>query len=176
MAAPAASGAFAGAFAADIGVVDLDPRPGGAKLVPAVALDHRLHQLVLDPPGGIGRDPEPAAQLDVGQALLALSQQVHGAKPYPDRQLGAQQDGAGDQRQLIPTAPALQQLTVADLAILCCRAPRTLEALWPAPGEPRLPAGLLVRIEPLEGIVGEALRCCTRFRITIPQFLAECRW
>ena len=24
---------------------------------------------------------EPAAQLDVGQALLALSQQMHGAKP-----------------------------------------------------------------------------------------------
>jgi hypothetical protein len=51
----------------------------------------------------------------------------------------------------------LQQLTVADLAILCCCASRTLEALRPAPGEPRLPAGLLVRIEPLKGIIREAL-------------------
>jgi hypothetical protein len=118
MTAPTAPGAFAGALTADIGVVDLDPRPGGAKHVTAVAFDHSLHQLVLDPPGGVGRDPEPAAQLDVGQALLALSQQVHGAKPNPHRQLGALQDGAGDQRCLMPTAPALQQLTIADLVIL----------------------------------------------------------
>jgi len=97
LAAPAAPGAFAGALAADIGVVDLDQRFGDAKLVSAVALDHRLHQLVLDPAGGVGRDPEPAAQLDVGQALLALSQQVYGAKLNPHRQLGAPQNGAGDQ-------------------------------------------------------------------------------
>jgi hypothetical protein len=30
MAAPTAPGAFAGALTADIGVVDLDPRPGAA--------------------------------------------------------------------------------------------------------------------------------------------------
>jgi hypothetical protein len=66
MTAPAPPGAFASALAADIGVVDLDPGPGSAKLVTAVTLDHRLHQLVLDPPSGIGRDPEPATQLDVG--------------------------------------------------------------------------------------------------------------
>src|SRR5580700_1824206 len=97
MTAPAPPGAFASALAADIGVVDLDPGPGSAKLVTAVTLDHRLHQLVLDPPSGVGRDPEPATQLDVGQALLALSQQVHSAKPNPHRQLGTLQYGAGDQ-------------------------------------------------------------------------------
>jgi hypothetical protein len=42
--------AFARALAANIGVVDLDPGPGGAKLVTAVAFDHRLHQLGLGPP------------------------------------------------------------------------------------------------------------------------------
>src|SRR3954465_8992287 len=59
-----------GALAADIGVIDLDPRPGGAHLVTAVAFDHCLHQLVLDPPGSIGRNPEPPAQLDIGQSGL----------------------------------------------------------------------------------------------------------
>ena len=189
VAAPTAPGAFAGALAADIGVVDLDPRPAGAKLVAAITLDHRLHQLVLNPPGGVGRDPEPPAQLDVGQAFLALGEQMHGAEPHPHRQLGALQDGAGDQRCLIAAAPALQQLTVADLAILCRRAPRTLEALRPAPGEPRLPARLLIRIEPLEGIIREALlvlHAVARhrfdpenlrdFRKIIPQYPAECRW
>src|SRR6476469_11216413 len=94
MASPAAPGALSGALAADIGVIDLDPRPGGAQLVAAVAFDHRLHQLVLNPPGGIGRDPKPPAQLDVGQPFLALGEQMHGAEPYSHRQLGALQDGA----------------------------------------------------------------------------------
>src|SRR5712671_2305939 len=89
LAAPTAPGAFTGALTADIGVVDLDPRPGGAKHVTAVAFNHGLHQLVLDPPGVVGRDPEPGTQLDVGQTLPALSQQMHSAKPNPHRQLGA---------------------------------------------------------------------------------------
>src|SRR5215471_2577703 len=79
---------------------------------------------------------------------------MHGAKPNPHRQLGALQDGTGDQRCLIATAPALQQLTIADLA--GC-APRTLEALRPAPGKPRPAAGRLIRIKPFEGIIREAL-------------------
>src|SRR5260221_6741641 len=81
MAAPAPSGAFASALAADIGVVDLDPGPGGAKLVTAVSLPHRPHQPVLDPPSGGGRDPQPATQLDGGQGLLSLRQQARHAQP-----------------------------------------------------------------------------------------------
>ena len=57
-------------------VVDLDARASGAELVTTVALEHGLHQLVLHPPGSPGRDPEPPAQLDAGQALLALGEQV----------------------------------------------------------------------------------------------------
>src|ERR1051325_2960560 len=118
MAAPTTPGAFAGALTADIGVVDLDPRPAGAKLVAAVPLDPRLHQLVLNPPGGIGRDPQSPAQLDVGQPFLALGEQMHGAEPPPHRQLGALQDGAGDQRGLMAALSALQKLTPTDLTIL----------------------------------------------------------
>ena len=61
---------------------------------------------------------QPPTQLDVGQAFLALGQQVHGAEPNPHWQLGALEDGAGGQRCLVAALPALQQLTVADLAIL----------------------------------------------------------
>src|SRR3954454_10979552 len=117
VAAPPASGALPGALTADIGVVDLDPRPAGAKLVAAGPLDHRLHQFVLTPPGGIARDPKAPAQLDVGQPFLALSEQMHGTEPYPHRQLGALQDGASDQRRLMAALPALQQLTSTDLTI-----------------------------------------------------------
>src|SRR4051812_23846541 len=92
---------------ADVGVVDLDPRPAGAKLIAAVPLDHRLHQFMLNSPGGIARDPKSPAQLDVGQPFLALGKQMHGAKPHPHRQLGALQDGAGDQRRLVAAPSAL---------------------------------------------------------------------
>src|SRR5260221_153366 len=94
VAAPTPPNAFTGAFATDVGVVNLDPWPGGAELVTAVTLDHRLRQLVLNLPSGVGRDSEPPAQLDVGQAFLALSEKMHGAKPHPHRQLGALEDGA----------------------------------------------------------------------------------
>jgi hypothetical protein len=82
---------------------------------------------------------------------------MHGTKPHPHRQLGAVQNGAGDQRCLVPALPALKQLTALDLRIRCPCAPWTLEALRPAPGEPRLAAGRLVRITLLEPIIREAL-------------------
>jgi hypothetical protein len=118
MAAPTTPGALPATLTANIGVVDLDPRPGGAELVAAVSLDHRLHQFVLNPPRGVGRDPKSPAQFYVGQPFLALGEQMHGAEPYPHRQLGALQDGAGDQRCLISALQALQQLTPTDLTIL----------------------------------------------------------
>jgi hypothetical protein len=93
-----------------------------------------------------------------------LGEQMHGAKPHPHRQLGALQDGAGDQRCLVPASPALKQLTVPDLTILCVCAPRTLEALRPAPGKPRLPARLLVWIALFERISERPFWCCTRLR------------
>src|SRR6201993_1506320 len=56
---------------AEIGVVDLDP---SRQALCGVPLHHRLHQLVLDLPGsGLG-DAKPAAQLNAGDAALALSE------------------------------------------------------------------------------------------------------
>jgi hypothetical protein len=60
-------------------------------------------------------------------------------------------------RAAVAAAPALKQLTLLYLRILCRCASRTLEALRPAPGEPCLPARLLIWIALLERIIREAL-------------------
>ena len=70
MAAPASPGALPGVLAANKGIIDLDPWPAGAELVAAVPFDHRLHQFVLNPPGGIARSPA-AGPTEVGQPFLA---------------------------------------------------------------------------------------------------------
>ena len=59
-----------GAFAAEIGVVDLNP--AGQPLA-RVRLEHDLLQLVFDLPGGGLRHPKATTQLDAGDALLGLS-------------------------------------------------------------------------------------------------------
>src|SRR5882724_6846408 len=79
----------------------------------------------------------PNSTLD--RPFLPWARKVHGAEPHPHRQLGTLENGASDQRCLVSAVSALEQLTLADLTILCCRAPRTLEALRPAPSEPRPP-------------------------------------
>jgi hypothetical protein len=98
VAAPTAPSTFPRALAANIGIVDLDSRSGCAKLVTPVPFDHRLHQLVLDPPGGIGRDPQPATQLNVGQALFALRQQMNGAT-WREARTGSRRSAPSDAKQ-----------------------------------------------------------------------------
>jgi len=66
------------AFAAEIGVVDLDPADQALAGIP---LEHDLLQLVFDLPGGGLRHPEAPAQLDAGDALLGLGQVIDRTKP-----------------------------------------------------------------------------------------------
>src|ERR1700747_321814 len=72
------------ALSAEIGVVDLDP---SGQALCGVPLHHRLHELVLDLPGGGLGDAKSAAQLNTRDAALALSEVVHGAKPSAQRHL-----------------------------------------------------------------------------------------
>jgi hypothetical protein len=65
-------------------------------LLLGIALHHHLRQLVLDGPGGGLGHAEAAAELDAGDALLALRQVVHGAEPDPQRHLGRSEEGASD--------------------------------------------------------------------------------
>src|SRR5215469_4733892 len=84
------------ALPAEIGVVDLDP---SRQALCGVPLHHRLHELVLDLPGGDLGDAKPAAQLNAGDAALALSEVVHDAKPSAQRHLMVA-DGAGGMTKL----------------------------------------------------------------------------
>src|ERR1700758_4012015 len=81
---------------AEIGVVDLDP---SGQTLCGVPLHHRLHEFVLDLPGGGLGDAKPAAQLHAGEAALALSEVVHGAKPRAQRHLGRRENRSGDHRR-----------------------------------------------------------------------------
>src|SRR6202012_1696687 len=69
LALPPAPALAAGAFPADIGVIDLDA-PG--HLLGSIAFEHPLRQLVLDLPRRGLSDAETAAQFDAGDALLGL--------------------------------------------------------------------------------------------------------
>ena len=74
---PAAS-LSAGAFAAEIGVVDLDP---AGQTLGRITLKHDLLQLVFDLPGGGLRHPKATTQFDAGDALLGLRQVIDRTKP-----------------------------------------------------------------------------------------------
>src|ERR1700741_4070034 len=66
-----ASSLAAGAFATEVGIVQFDT---SSQTLAGIALHHDLLQLVLDLPGRGLRHPETTAQLDAGDALLALGQ------------------------------------------------------------------------------------------------------
>ena len=73
LAGSAAPALAAGAFAANVRIVDLDaPR----QLLVTVALEHDLGELVLDLPGGGLCHPETSTKLDAGDPLLGLGQMI----------------------------------------------------------------------------------------------------
>ncbi len=83
-----------------------------------IALEHDLHQLVLQFPGCVLRHAQTTAQFDTGPALLALGQVVHGRKPCHQGQFGRVENRAGDQRGLMSEATALVDLAAFDDGIL----------------------------------------------------------
>src|ERR1700738_1480956 len=85
------------ALPAEIGGVGSDP---ARQALFGVPLPHRLHELVLDLPGGGLGDPKPAAQLNAGDAALALSEVVHGAEPSAQRHLGRRENRSEEHRCL----------------------------------------------------------------------------
>jgi hypothetical protein len=77
------SGGPVRAFAAEVGVIDFDAL--SRQWLVMVALQHDLHQLVLEFPRRILRHPQTTAQFDAGYALLALGQGGHRRKPRRQR-------------------------------------------------------------------------------------------
>ena len=78
--------------------------------VKGFALQHGLHELVLDTPGRGVADPQMALQRQRGQSRLGLTDQVNGEKPSSQGQAGALENGAGNQRSLVTTMAALKRL------------------------------------------------------------------
>src|SRR5216684_6440960 len=131
-------------LAAEIGVVHLDPSRQALRGVP---LHHHLHEFVLDlPRRGLG-DAKPAAQLDAGNASLALGEVVHGAKPSTQWGFGRGENRSGDHGSLPSTGGALVKRAGLDEAVMLARADRADEARWPAPPHHRLPALILCPVK-----------------------------
>src|SRR5882724_11510118 len=132
------------ALPAEIGVVDLDP---SRQALCGVPLHHRLHELVLDLPGGGLGDTKPAAQLNAGDAAFALSEVVHGAKPSAQRHLGRRENRSGDHRCLPSTGGTLVKRPGLDEAVMLPGANRADKAGRPAPAHHRLPALILCPVK-----------------------------
>src|ERR1700752_2801746 len=147
------------ALAAEIGVVDLDP---SRQALCGVSLHHRLHELVLDLPGGGLGDAKPAAQLHAGDAALALSEVVHGAKPRAQRHLGRRENRSGDHGCLSSTGGTLVKRPGLDDAVMLPGANRADKAGWPAPAHHRLPALILCSVKNRKlGLAQETIRQIT---------------
>src|SRR6516164_1247041 len=132
------------ALPTEIGVVDLDP---SRQALCGVPLHHRLHELVLDLPGGDLGDAKPAAQLNAGNAALALSEVVHGAKPSAQRHLGRRENRSGDHGCLPSTGGTLVKRPGLDEAVMLPCANRADKAGWPAPAHHHLPALILCPVK-----------------------------
>ena len=93
---------------------------------------HDLLQFVLESQGGFGRNPDGPGQIERGDAVLGLGDQVDGQHPGGQGQFGRGEDGALGQRGLETTSPTLVQLaTLQGIAVLVA-AFRALEAPGPA--------------------------------------------
>src|SRR6201982_3644173 len=101
---------------AEIGVVDLDP---SRQALCGVPLHHRLHELVLDLPGGGLGDAKPAAQLNAGDTALCLPS----------------------------TGGTLVKRPGLEETVMLPCANRADKAGWPAPAHHRLPALILCSVK-----------------------------
>ena len=144
----------AGAFAAKISVVHLDP---SGQLLGRISFHHHLLELVLDLPSRRLRHAEAPAKLDAGDALLGLGDVIHGAEPGAQRQLGRGEDRSGDRRGLPATCGALKEAAALHLTVLASAASGTDEPIRPARGDNRRSALLLSTIEVLERRLAEPL-------------------
>lgn len=127
----APAGFAAGPLAAQVGVVDLDDP---LQLSTRLTGGHGLHELVFDAPGAAVAHAQVPAQLQGGDGILALADQVQGQKPRGQRQLAAGKHGTGPQTGLGTAGTALPVGLTETPEPVGIRAPaaRTDEASGPA--------------------------------------------
>ena len=105
--------ALATAPPAPIGVHLHDARQRDALVAPT----HRLHQLVLQLPGGVLADAELARQLERRDAVLGLRQQMDCQEPGGEREPRAGEERAGGEGDLVLAGVALEKLAGAQAAV-----------------------------------------------------------
>ena len=127
----AAPGLTATTLALEVGVVEWDL---AAEHVARLALGHRLHELVVDEPGGGVAHSEVAFEGERREAGLGLAEQIDSQEPHGERQLRGVEDGPGSQRSLMLTWVALERLSppAAEDTVRSCAAARTAKSLRPA--------------------------------------------
>jgi len=99
----AAPGRAAAELAAEVGVVHLDL---SAEDVAILALDHRLHELVVDQPGSRVTDSQEALQRQGRQPGLGLADEIDGRETHRQGQLGPLKQRPSDQGGLLTAGPA----------------------------------------------------------------------
>src|SRR5690606_10214471 len=119
------------ALATEVSVIDLHP---AVELARVLTHAHDLHELVFHEPGALVANAQVALELECGDVVLGLRQQVHGQKPARQRQLGRLEDGAADDAALMPAGDALevQPALAPKRATVAAPARRTNKALGPA--------------------------------------------
>lgn len=114
-----------------IRVIDFDH---AGQQAAGVALAHDLQEFVLDAPGGVTGDIKPALELQRGDGVFLLHQQVHGQEPGGQWQFAVSEHRASAQRRLMAAVLALQQPAGLQIAVaLGLSARRANELLRPAP-------------------------------------------
>ena len=85
-------------------------------------------------PGGGIADPQVALQGQGREAGLGLADEVDGQEPHPQRELGALEEGSGDQRALVMAEVTLEGLAGSHAQHAVGRTPtaRTAKTLRPA--------------------------------------------
>lgn len=127
----------AASVATEIRVIQLHQ---ARKWLGAVALQHHLHQLVLQAPCRIVGDAQLTMQLHRLNAFLGLGEQVNRLKPHRKRQFGGLEDGASGDRNLTMTSVALSQLSGLQMTAFAMSAIRAFEAVPPTPLVERIKA------------------------------------
>jgi len=119
------------ALAAQISVFHLD---FATEHVAGFTLCHGLHQLVMHQPGCGIAHAQLAFECECRQTGFGLTDEVDRQKPCRQRQLGRLKNGARDQRGLMPTGIALENLVPIGMQEAVCgtTATRTAKTIGPA--------------------------------------------
>ena len=135
--------ALARPLSAQVGIIEFDAL---RQRLMALVFQHRLHELVFEPPGSVVLHAQLARELQCRGALLALGEQVDGQEPRAQGQLGAVEERACSERGLVMALVALIYAALLNLTAGGIPAVRADVSTWPAQLIQRLTALLLVAI------------------------------